>query len=208
MVCGEARQPQVLRLRCAPLRMTRCFGAGSAFAGRGQTQAMIRSVRGTRRKSVILSAAEGSAFLRRKAKRGEKQVLRLRCAPVFAALHSDDPVSWCWLPRSPGAPNAAMIQSVPQELIEKKNRVILSAAEGPAVDPVFRLDPAPRTYCCTQPDQGRRYSASGRLYAVFRYSRASFSAPCVLSLVCTANLYSLTARSRCPVRSKIFPSAI
>jgi hypothetical protein len=46
----------------------------------------------------------------------------------------------------------------------------------------------------------------GRSYAFCMYRRASSSAPKVLSLVCRACLYSLTARSRWPVISKIFPS--
>src|ERR1039457_5530014 len=39
-----------------------------------------------------------------------------------------------------------------------------------------------------------------------RYLRASSSAFWVLSLVCRAWRYSLVARSRCPVRSKILPN--
>ncbi len=46
----------------------------------------------------------------------------------------------------------------------------------------------------------------GCSYGFCRYRRASSSAPWVLSLVCKAWRYSLVARSRCPVMSKILPS--
>ena len=54
----------------------------------------------------------------------------------------------------------------------------------------------------------RSYSVSGRLYGCCKYLRASLTAPWVLSFVCTACRYSFTARSRCPVTSNIFPSAM
>src|SRR5262249_9228321 len=48
----------------------------------------------------------------------------------------------------------------------------------------------------------------GGSYAFCRYRLASSRAPCVLSLVCKAWRYSLVARSRWPVVSKILPRPI